>query len=48
MKLELAWLLVMTAFTLVVLWRRRGLGRLAGAALIAFYAVFVLAELVYH
>jgi Ca2+/Na+ antiporter len=47
-KLQLAWLLVMTLFTLVVLWRRRGLGRLAGAALIAFYAVFVLAELVYH
>jgi cation:H+ antiporter len=47
-KLELAWLLVMTVFTLLVLGRRRGLGRLAGGALVAFYAVFVIAELVYH
>ena len=47
-KLELAWLLVMTVFTLLVLGRRRGMGRLAGAALVAFYAVFVLAELLYH
>ena len=45
-KLELAWLLAMTAFTLVVLARRRGMGRLAGAVLVVFYVVFVLVELV--
>jgi cation:H+ antiporter len=45
-KLELAWLFAMTAFTLLGLGRRRGMGRLAGAALIGFYAVFVVAELV--
>jgi cation:H+ antiporter len=45
-KLELAWLFAMTAFTLLVLGRRRGMGRIAGASLVAFYAVFVAAELV--
>jgi cation:H+ antiporter len=47
-KLELAWLLVMTVFTLLVLGRRRGVGRLAGAALVTFYVAFVIAELVYR
>jgi cation:H+ antiporter len=47
-KFQLAWLLAMTVFTLVALWRRRGLGRLAGGTLIAFYGLFVLAELVYR
>ena len=47
-KLELVWLLAMTAFTLLALGRRRGMGRLAGVLLIAFYAVFVVAELLFH
>jgi cation:H+ antiporter len=47
-ELELAWLIAMTAFTLLLLSRQSGLGRLGGAALIAFYAVFVAAELVWR
>jgi cation:H+ antiporter len=47
-KLELAWLIAMTAFTLLLLSRGRGLGRLGGAVLIAFYAVFVAAELIWR
>jgi cation:H+ antiporter len=47
-KLQLAWLLAMTLFTLLVLARRRGMSRLTGAVLIAFYVVFVLAELLFH
>jgi cation:H+ antiporter len=46
--LELAWLFAMTVFTLLVLARPRGMNRLSGALLIGFYAVFVLAELLFH
>ena len=47
-KLELGWLLVMTVVTLLLLASRRGLSRLGGVALIAFYIAFVAAELVWR
>jgi cation:H+ antiporter len=47
-KLELGWLVVMTVVTLLLLGSRRGLGRLGGVALIAFYVAFVAAELVWR
>jgi cation:H+ antiporter len=47
-KLQLGWLAVMTVVTLVLLASRRGLGRAGGAALIAFYVTFVVAELVWR
>jgi cation:H+ antiporter len=45
-KLELAWLIVMTAFTLLLLATRRGMRRDGAAALIATYAGFVVVALV--
>jgi cation:H+ antiporter len=48
LKLELGWLVVMTLVTLFLLAPRRGLGRAGGAALIAFYVAFVVAELVWR
>jgi cation:H+ antiporter len=47
-KLELGWLVVMTLVTLFLLAPRRGLGRAGGAALVAFYVAFVVAELVWR
>jgi Ca2+/Na+ antiporter len=44
-KLQLAWLAVMTAFSLVVLARRRGMSRPAAAVLIAMYAGFAAVQL---
>jgi cation:H+ antiporter len=47
-KLELGWLVVMSVVTLLLLVPRRGLGRVGGVALIAFYVAFVAAELVWR
>jgi cation:H+ antiporter len=44
-KVELAWLVVMTVYTLVLLATRRGMGRAGAAALIAMYAGFVAVQL---
>ncbi len=44
-KFDLAWLVVMTLACLALLARRRGLGRVGGAALIVLYLVFVVVEL---
>ncbi len=43
--LDLVWLLGMTGLTVLFLARRRGAGRVAGAALIVLYAGFVVAQL---
>ena len=45
-KFELGWLFVMTFATLLMLARRRGMGRLGGLVLIGLYAAFVLIELI--
>jgi cation:H+ antiporter len=47
-KLELGWLVLMSVVTLLLLVPRRGLGRVGGVALIAFYVAFVAAELVWR
>ena len=44
-RFNLVWLFVMTVACLLLLWRRRGLGRTGGAALIGLYLVFVVVEL---
>jgi cation:H+ antiporter len=44
-KLDLAWLGAMTVVTLLLLSRRRGLGRSGGSALIGLYLVFLVVEL---
>jgi cation:H+ antiporter len=44
-KAELAWLIAMTLLTLLMLGRRRGMGRLGAAAIIALYLGFVALQL---
>jgi cation:H+ antiporter len=45
-KFELGWLFVMTFAALLMLARRRGMGRGGGSALIALYAAFVVIEVI--
>jgi hypothetical protein len=45
-KLELAWLILMTAFTLMLLATRRGMRRDGEVTLIAMYAGFVVVQLI--
>jgi Ca2+/Na+ antiporter len=40
---DLTWLMVMTVASLVLLARRRGMGRADGAALVGLYLIFVAA-----